>query len=69
MCRGGESCQSVPEKTHTALCRLENCVSLTLPELQSALHNPSTGQPKRIECVRVDGAAHEGPSHDEVKFY
>lgn len=38
-------------------------------ELQSAFLNPSTGQPKRIECVRVDGVTDEGPNHDEVRFY
>ncbi len=39
-----------------------------LPELQSAFLK-SSSQPKRIECVRVDGVADEGPSHDEVKYY
>lgn len=40
-----------------------------IPELQSVFFSPSTGQPKIIECVRVDGATDEGPSHKEVKFY
>ncbi len=25
--------------------------------------------PKQIECIRVDGASDEGPSHDEVRFW
>ena len=33
------------------------------------LVNPSTGNPKRLECVCVNGATDEGPSHDEVKFW
>ena len=40
-----------------------------IPDLQSVFTNPSTGKPKAIECVRVDGASDEGPSHDEVKFW
>lgn len=28
----------------------------------------SSGDPKRIECIRVDGATDEGLSHDKVKF-
>ena len=35
------------------------------PELLSAFLNSSTGEPKRIECIRVDGATDEGPNHDE----
>ena len=38
------------------------------PELCSAFTNPLTGNPKRIQYIRVDGATDEGPSHDEVKF-
>ena len=37
-------------------------------ELHPAFTNPSTHNPKRLECIRVDGATDEGPSHDEVKF-
>lgn len=40
-----------------------------VPELQSVFMNPSTGIQKRLDCVRVDGATDEGPSHLEVKFY
>ena len=39
-----------------------------LPELQPAF-TTSSGLPKRIECVRVDGATDEGPGHDEVRFW
>lgn len=37
--------------------------------LQAAFVNPSTGNPKQIECVRVDGATDEGPSHQEIQFW
>lgn len=38
-------------------------------ELKAAFYNHETGSPKAIDCVRVDGAADEGPSHHEVQFY
>ena len=38
-------------------------------ELKQAFINPSSGQPKNIECIRVDGADDENPSHDEVQFW
>ena len=31
--------------------------------------NPKTEKPKLIECIRVDGASDEGPSHEEVMFW
>ena len=31
--------------------------------------NPLTGQPKQIECIHVDGATDEGPSHLEIQFW
>ena len=37
-------------------------------ELQPAFYNPKTKRRKKIECVRVDGAGDEGPSHLEVQF-
>lgn len=37
-------------------------------ELRPAFYNPKTEKRKRIECVRVDGAGDEGPSHLEVQF-
>ena len=40
-----------------------------IPDLQSVFLHPSSGQPKQIECVRVDGATDEGPGHDEVRFW
>ena len=39
------------------------------PELQTAFLNPSTGQPKQVDCIRVDGACDEGPGHEEVRFW
>lgn len=38
-------------------------------EVKDAFINPSSGCEKMIECIRVDGASDEGPSHDEVKFW
>ena len=37
-------------------------------ELRPAFYNPKTMERKRIQCVRVDGAGDEGPSHLEVQF-
>ena len=37
-------------------------------ELRPAFINPLTNKRKLIECIRVDGAADEGPSHEEVQF-
>ena len=41
----------------------------TLNELQSVFINSETGVPKEVDCIRVDGAGDEGPSHVEVQFY
>lgn len=38
-------------------------------ELKPAFYNIETDTPKAIDCVRVDGASDEGPSHEEVQFY
>ena len=38
-------------------------------ELKGAFVNPSSGQSKSIECIRVDGAGDENPSHEEVQFW
>ena len=38
-------------------------------ELKQAFINPSSGQLKNNECIRVDGAGDENPSHDEVQFW
>ena len=40
-----------------------------LPQIGPAFINPITNRRKEIECVRVDGACDEGPSHDEIQFY
>ena len=40
-----------------------------LEKLQPAFLHPDTGAPKSIDCVRVDGASDEGPSHEEVQYY
>ena len=38
-------------------------------ELKGAFINPSSGQQRSIECIRVDGAGDENPSHEEVQFW
>ena len=38
------------------------------PEFATVFYS-DTGSPKQIECVRVDGATDEGPSHEEVKCW
>ena len=38
-------------------------------EIGNAFINPDTGIRKAVECVRVDGAADEGPSHHEVQYW
>ena len=35
----------------------------------SPFKNPETDAQKKIECIRVDGAGDEGPSHLEVQYY
>lgn len=42
---------------------LENVYSI-----QPAFMNPITDKVKQVECIRVDGASDEGPSHEEVQF-
>ena len=37
-------------------------------QVQPVFCNPSTGDRKLVECVRVDGALDERPSHEEVQF-
>lgn len=38
-------------------------------ELKPIVLNAETGAVKAVDCIRVDGAADEGPSHEEVQFY
>lgn len=40
----------------------------TIREIRPAFFHPETGTRKLVECVRVDGASDEGPSHEEVQF-
>ena len=37
--------------------------------LQPVFVNPVTGFNKQMDCIRVDGAADEGPSHEAVQFW
>ena len=39
-----------------------------ISSLEPVFINPLTGKRKQIQCVRVDGASDEGPSHEEVQF-
>ena len=39
----------------------------TQTELAPAFLNVHNGAPKSVECIRVDGASDEGPSHEEVQ--
>jgi hypothetical protein len=41
----------------------------SVPELKPAFTNHSTGLPKRLACIRVDGAGDEGPGHVEVQYW
>lgn len=38
------------------------------PELQDVFNNLKTGFNKPYECIRVDGATDEGPSHKILSF-
>lgn len=38
-------------------------------QLEPVFLNLETGTPKKVGCVRVDGAADEDPGHEEVQFY
>ena len=37
-------------------------------QLQPVFQNLETGTLKKVDCIRVDGASDEGPSHEEVQF-
>lgn len=37
--------------------------------LKPVFWNLETDTMKRVDCIRVDGASDEGPSHEEVQFY
>ena len=41
----------------------------SLPEFEPVFTNNVSQTPKQIECVRVDGAGDEGPSHLEMQFW
>ena len=38
-------------------------------ELKHIFFNLQRGRPKSVECIRVDGASDEGPSHMEVQYW
>ena len=56
--------QKNPAQHIADLCMLESKT-----ELKPVFVNLRTGCPKSVECIRVDGAADEGPSHTEVLFW
>lgn len=37
-------------------------------DIKPTFLNPTTGQRKELECVRVDGGGDEGPMHEEVQY-
>lgn len=39
------------------------------PDFKKTFTNPFTCAKKAVECIRVDGAADEGPNHLEVQYY
>ena len=41
----------------------------SIEKLHPVFFNLSNGLPKSVECIRVDGASDERPSHEEVQFY
>lgn len=55
-----------PKNPTQHMCDLE--LLETIPEIQPAFVSPKNGQRKLIECIRVDGASYEGPSHEEIQF-
>lgn len=40
-----------------------------IEDLGPSFLNMETGEPKKADCIRVDGAGDEGPNHEEVQFY
>ena len=67
MCWSSQSCKSPSESPaqHMAdLCMLESHF-----ELIPAFQNSQTGVTKSVDCIRVDGASDEGPSHEEVQYW
>ena len=54
--------QKNPVQHYEDLCMLEQ-----MDDLRSAFVNPA-GENKSIDCIRVDGASDEGPSHLEIQF-
>ena len=39
------------------------------PALLPVFTDAQTDATKVIECIRVDGASDEGPSHEEIQFF
>lgn len=53
--------QKNPAQHIADLCMLES-----KKELEPVFYDLSTGCPKSVECIHIDGATNEGPSHSEV---
>ena len=63
--KAAEVHQKNPAQHMADLCMLESqCEQLT-----HAFQNSQTGLPKSVDCIRVDGASDEGPSHEEVQYW
>ena len=64
--------QGLLRPNHSSLNALPSMLQTNMlqeqPELHSVFCN-TEGDPKPIECIRVDGARNEEPSHEEVQYW
>ena len=68
MCAGIVKSNGIfPKNSAQHACDLKMLEQMT--EFKLAFVNPEKGKQNLIECIRVDGASDEGPSHEEVQFY
>lgn len=62
--KGSRVFPNSPSQLSADLIMLEGAAELNTP-----FTDQSTGMPKSIECIRVDGAGDEGPMHLEVQYF
>lgn len=63
MCVGAIKAIPIHKKNPTQ--HFSDLVMLSAKEgLQPVFLNPDTGMNRQIDCIRVDGASDEGPSHE-----
>ena len=67
MCLSSKSTQALQKNPVQHAADLELLESIE--KLHPVFFNLSNDLPKSVECIRVDGASDEGPSHEEVQFY